>query len=81
MSDAPQRPADAGAEWITEADIVRAARVIINLRGTTATDHALHRAGDLRLTRSFEAEAIWHRIAKAIERLQAKAPAEGQRVH
>ena len=63
---------DSSSEWITEADIVRAAKLVISLRGATAAHHALLRALDLQLAGSFEAEAIWRRIAKAIEKLQAR---------
>ena len=70
MREEPQRPADAGAEWITEADIVRAAKLVIALRGVGAYGRALHRVGDLRLTGDHEAAEIWRRIAKAIEQLQ-----------
>jgi hypothetical protein len=81
MSEPLQRPTDADAEWITEADIIRAAKLVIWLRGVGAHDRARHRVGDLRLTGDHEAAEIWRRIAKAIEQLQAKAPAEGEKVH
>jgi len=73
MSEPVQRPSD--AEWLTEADIIRAAKVVIWLRGTAAYDRARHRVGDLRLTGDHEAAEIWLRVAKTIERLQAKARA------
>src|SRR5215813_13306134 len=73
MSEPVQRPSD--AEWLTEADIIRAAKVVIWLRGTAAYDRARHRVGDLRLTGDHEAAESWLRVAKTIERLQAKARA------
>jgi len=66
MTDPPQRPAGADAEWITEADITRAAKLVISLRGGGAFDRARYRVGDLRLTGDHEAAEIWLRIAKAI---------------
>ena len=81
MSEPLQRLTGADAEWITEADIIRAAELVIRLRGIGAYDRARHRAGDLHLTGNHEAAEIWRRIAKAIEQLQAKAPAEGEAPH
>src|SRR5215475_467613 len=78
MSEPAQQPDDQG-EWITEADIVRAAKLLIELRGSGAYSRAFSRVGDLRLTGDDEAAAIWRRIAKAVERLQAEAPAEASR--
>jgi len=75
MNDLPQRPSDVSDVWITEADVARAATLIISLRGAAAAHHASRRAMDLHLTGSFEAEAIWRRIAKAIEQLQAQMSA------
>jgi hypothetical protein len=56
---------------ITESDILRAAKAMIKNRGVYAARHASLRADDLRQMRSSAAEAIWRRIVKAIERLQA----------
>ena len=68
-------PAPSATEWLTEVDIMRAAKLVINLRGASAAHHALRRATDLQHSRSFEAEAIWRRIVKAIEQLQAETAA------
>jgi len=81
MSEPLQRLTDADAEWITEADIIRAAELVIRLHGIGAYGRARHRVEDLRLTGDYEAAEIWRRIAKAIEQLQAKAPAEGEAPH
>jgi len=76
MSEPLQRPTVADAEWVTEADIIRAAKLVIELRGAAAYDRARHRVGDLRLTGNDEAAALWLRIAKAIKQLQALAVGE-----
>ena len=70
MSEWAQQPDDQ-AKWVTEADIDRAAKLVIELRGAGAYDRAFQRFGDLSLTGDDEAAAIWRRIVKAIERLQA----------
>ena len=80
MSEPLQRLTGADAEWITEADIIRAAELVIRLRGIGAYDRARYRVGELDLAGDHEAAEIWRRIAKAIEQLQAKAPAEGEAV-
>jgi hypothetical protein len=72
MADPPPLTTEAGAEWLTEADIARAAKLLISLCRGNAAHYALRRAGDLELTRSFEAEAIWRRIAKAIQQMQGR---------
>jgi len=77
MSEPAQQPID--AEWITEADIIRAAKLVIDLRGAGARDRARHRVGDLRLTGDHEAAEIWLRIAKAIEQLPATMPTVAKR--
>jgi hypothetical protein len=40
-----------------------------------------HVLSDLRRPRASSAPKTWHRILNAIERLQARAPADGERVH
>src|SRR5262244_4527489 len=67
MSESAQQPDDQ-AKWVTEADIDRAAKLVIKLRGAGAYDRAFQRFGDLSLTGDDEAAAIWRRIVKAIER-------------
>jgi hypothetical protein len=66
----PPSSAAPAAEFVTEDDIARAARLMIKERGRYAGLHSLRRAEDLRLSGNFEAEAIWRRIVQAIERLQ-----------
>src|SRR5262249_30021958 len=73
VSDLPQPARNTDSEWITEADIIRAAKLVMSLRGATAAHHALRRAGDLQLAGSVEAEAMWRRIAQAIKKLEAAA--------
>jgi len=66
---------------IPNVDIDRAAWIMIRNYGGNAMLEAAIRADNLLDAGNFEACNIWRRILDAIERLQAKAPAEGEKVH
>jgi len=66
---------------IPNVDIDRAAWIMIRNYGGNAMLEAAIRADNLLDAGNFEACSIWRRILDAIERLQAKAPAEGEKVH
>ena len=55
---------------LTEADILRAAGVLIHHRGRQAASRAELRAGELRSTGDLDGEATWRRILEAIGQLQ-----------
>jgi len=62
---------------LTDADIHRAAGVLIQQSGGQAAPRAEMRAGKLRSAGDLDGEATWHRILDCIEGQQAKAPAGG----
>jgi hypothetical protein len=49
--------------------------------GDDAMLEAAARADQLQEEGDWQSALTWHRIPDAIERLQAKAPAEGEKVH
>ena len=55
--------------------------LIIKRYGDDAMLEAAERADQLLDEGDLAGAATWHRILDAIERLQAKAPAEGEKVH
>jgi len=55
---------------LADADILRAAAVLIHNRGRHAAPRAELRAEELRSTGDLEGEATWRRILEAIRRLQ-----------
>ena len=68
-------------ELIAGPEIIEFAQVLIKRYGDRAAFEAALRA-DLALAHGdVDAAAAWRRILDAIERLQAKAPAEGEKVH
>ena len=68
-------------ELITGTEISEFAWVLVKRYGDRAAFEVAMRA-DLALAEGdVDAAAAWRRILDAIERLQAKAPAEGEKVH
>ena len=68
------------ATVIPDADIWRAALLMLKRYKDDAMIETAKRADQLDEGDLAGAET-WHRILNAIERLQAKAPAEGEKVH
>jgi len=66
---------------IPDADIWRSALVMVKRYGADAMLEAAARADQLLEDGDWRAAVTWHRIVGAIDRLQAKAPAEGEKVH
>ena len=66
---------------LSETDIWRAAMAMVKRYGVVAILEAAARANQLAEDGDNAGAASWHRILNAIERLQAKAPAEGEKVH
>ena len=66
---------------LPEADIWAAALAMVKRYGADAMLEAAARAQRLLDDGDSLAAANWHRIRDAIEQLQAKAPAEGEKVH
>ena len=66
---------------IDDRDVWRAAVLIVKRYGDDATLEASARADQLLDEGDMAGAATWHRILDAIERLQAMAPAEGEKVH
>jgi|SRR6185312_3121590 len=69
------------AAVISDEEIWRAALAMVKRYGADATLESAARADQLLEEGDSLAAANWHRILKAIERLQAKAPTEGEKVH
>ena len=66
---------------IPDIDIWRAAMILVKRYGDDATVEAAQRADKLQEDGDHDGAITWHRILDAIGRLQAKAPAEGEKVH
>ena len=66
---------------MTTATCGRAAVVMVKRYRDDATDEASSRADQLLGDGDMAGAETWHRILNAIERLQAKKPAEGEKVH
>jgi hypothetical protein len=65
----------------SDVDICQSARMLIREQDYNAKHEAMLRAGKLFVSGDWQGALTWHRILDAIERLQAKAPAEGKKVH
>ena len=66
---------------ISDGDVWQAALLIVKRYGDDAMLEAAARADKLLEDGDSLGAETWHRILNAIERLQAKAPAEGEKVH
>jgi hypothetical protein len=66
---------------IPDVDIWRAALIMVKRYGDDAMLEAAARADQLQEEGDWQGALTWHRILDAIERLQAEAPAEGEKVH
>ena len=66
---------------IGDRDIWQAALPPVRRYGDDARLEAAQRAEQLLDEGDMAGAETWHRILNAIERLQAKAPAEGEKVH
>ena len=66
---------------LSDREIWAAASVVVKRYGADAALEATARADKLLEDGDLLGAATWHRILNAIERLQAKAPAEGEKVH
>jgi triphosphoribosyl-dephospho-CoA synthetase len=66
---------------IPDVDIWRAALLMVKRYGEDAMREARARARELMADGDMDGCTTWMRIGDAIERLQAKAPAEDEKVH
>jgi hypothetical protein len=66
---------------IDDRDVWQAAVLLVKRYGDDAMLEASERADQLLDEGEMAGAEVWHRILNAIERLQAKAPAEGEKVH
>jgi len=66
---------------IPDRYIRAAALAIVELCGDDAMVKAVRKVDQLLSEGDMAGAETWHRILNAIERLQAKAPAEGEKVH
>jgi hypothetical protein len=66
---------------ISDRDIWQAAMLLVKRYGDDAMLEAAQWADQMLDESDMAACETWHRILNAIERLQAKAPAEGEKVH
>ena len=64
-----------------DRDIWAAALLMVTRYGDDAVLAAVKRGKQLLQEDDLQGAVTWHRIVSAIERLQAKAPAEGEKVH
>jgi hypothetical protein len=66
---------------ISDRDVWAAALLMLKRFGNDAMLEAAARADELLENGDMIGSETWHRILNAIERLQAKAPADGEGVH
>ena len=66
---------------IPDRDIWTAALLMLKRYGDDALLEAAERVDQMLEEGDMAGAETWHRILNAIERLQAKAPAEGEKVH
>lgn len=66
---------------ISDRDIWAAALLMVKRYGDDAMLEEAARADELLEAGDMAGSETWHRILNAIERLQAKAPADGEAVH
>jgi hypothetical protein len=66
---------------IDDRDVWQAALLMVKRCGDDAMLEASMRADQLLEEGDMAGAETWHRILNAIERLQARAPAEGEKVH
>jgi hypothetical protein len=68
-------------DLIDDRGIWAAALLMVTRYGDDAVLEAVKRGKRLLEEDDLEGAVNWHRILSAIERLQAKGPAEGEKVH
>ena len=66
---------------VSDLDILRSAKLLIDQHGEDATIHAAMQADRLLDQGAMEGSATWRRIMKAIEELQRTEPTPGERAH
>jgi hypothetical protein len=66
---------------ISDRDVWQATVLIVKRDGDDAMLEGAQRADQMLDEGDMAGAETWHRILNAIERLQAKAPAEGEKVH
>jgi hypothetical protein len=69
------------SDMISDRDVWAAALLMLKRFGNDAMLEAAVRADELLENGDMIGSETWHRILNAIERLQAKAPADGEGVH
>jgi len=70
-----------GTIMISESDIWAAALLMVKRYGDDAGNQAAMRANAMASEGDDDGCVVWVQIAKAIEKVQAIAPADGQAVH
>jgi hypothetical protein len=81
VAGAESESSEMGLALIDDRDVWQAAVLIVKRYGDDAMLEAAERAYQLQDEGDMAGVAVWHRILNAIEQLQAKAPAEGEKVH
>lgn len=66
---------------ITDPDIWRAAKLLVDQHGTDATLHAAQRADELMAAGDTEGWGVWRRIARAVDELLRAEPRPGEKKH
>jgi Family of unknown function (DUF6961) len=69
------------AAFASDRDIWAAALLMVKRYGDDTMLEAAARVDQLTEDGDWAAANVWHRILDAIERLQVKAPVEGEKVH
>ncbi len=65
----------------SDLDIYRSAQALVKRHGQDAPIHAAMRADELLEAGDLDGVAVWKRILRAVEELQATKPKPGEAVH
>jgi len=70
-----------GQSMISDIDIYRSAKLLIDCHGKDAPIHAAKRADELLVAGDMDGARAWKRIIGAIDTLLSDKPGKGARVH
>ena len=66
---------------ISDLDIYRSAKLLVDHHGQDASSHAARRADELLAAGDLEGQGVWLRIGKAIDKLLAETPHARELLH
>jgi len=70
-----------GQSMISDIDIYRSAKLLIDRHGKDAAIHAAAQADKFLADGDIDGQRVWRRIISAIDALQSERPSEGEKHH